>query len=184
MFIIKSIEGVKAIALHTGKICFKHSAVSDHNQQLCVKTVVCVCVWKLVVIFSLFVCICVCYYLCQCAGASWCSLTADTVLGGVQTENSSLKKKPVRGCLVGGCCFRYHWGDEIWSRRASLSNISMSLKGYETLKHYTVFYNAVRKDFTPLESHRVGYNFIFNLDNCKVNSNVPPKCQLYHKTRT
>lgn len=89
----------------------------------------------------------------------WISGALQTVLNA--TSFGAFRQKIVlyfktmqRVVLAWACCFRYKWGDKIWSRMASLSNRSMKMKTHQTPKHCTACYLAISlRDFTLLESY-------------------------------
>lgn len=62
--------------------------------------------------------------------------------------------------VVWVCCLKYHWEDEIWTRKSNLSNRSLSLKAHGTPTHWLLVYNTIRQDFTTLESHHSNCHFI------------------------
>lgn len=55
---------------------------------------------------------------------------------------------------------------ETWSKKSSLNNTCMSLKDYQTAKHWSAVYK-MRRDFTTADS----FHFILHHDDCDIQQN-------------
>lgn len=66
-----------------------------------------------------------------------------------ESENNSAFRKMT--ALVGACCFRYLWGDKIWSRRSNFNNRSTRFKARQVAECCTSSRNTTRQRFTTVK---------------------------------